>query len=421
MEERAAKPKMTRAERRAQQDRQRAAKAAKRAGEQQGSGAASLPGIKPGPVNVPAPPSAGQVKRGGGQHGLLESNVHMFSHLEQKRGALPVPSKGDIHPSILDLGRKYTSGEVTGATARAVAMLMAFKQVVMDYRTPPDKMLSWDLDKRLRPMMQYLIDCRPHSVSMGNTYKALRNIIAKSPPSLPEEEAKASIIDKINEFINTRITLAANEIAKNAITKIREGDVILTYGRSSLVESILVAAQQTKRGSFRVIVVDSRPGVEGRQLADTLSAEGVPCTYVLLTAVSYVMREVTKVFIGASAMMSNGAVLSRVGTAVVAMMARSHNLPIMFCCETYKFCERVQLDSIVYNELGQPDDLISQGNGDVDDFKALPSLKLLNLRYDLTPIKYVTLVITEFGFLPPTSVPVLIREMTRREDKDEKY
>lgn len=49
------------------------------------------------------------------------------------------------------------------------------------------------------------------------------------------------------------------------------------------------------------------------------------------------------------------------------------------------------------------------------------SLTLLNLRYDLTPIKYVTLVITEFGFLPPTSVPVLIREMTLREDKDDKY
>ena len=32
-------------------------------------------------------------------------------------------------------------------------------------------MLSWDLGKKLRPMMQYLIDCRPHSVSMGNAYK----------------------------------------------------------------------------------------------------------------------------------------------------------------------------------------------------------------------------------------------------------
>lgn len=66
--------------------------------------------------------------------------------------------------------------------------------------------------------------------------------------------------------------------------------LVLVCHRSSLVESILVAAQQTKRGSFRVIVVDSRPGVEGRQLADTLSAEGIPCTYVLLTAISYIMR-----------------------------------------------------------------------------------------------------------------------------------
>lgn len=30
--------------------------------------------------------------------------------------------------------------------------------------------------------------------------------------------------------------------------------------------------------------------MEGRQLADTLSAEGIPCTYVLLTAISYMMR-----------------------------------------------------------------------------------------------------------------------------------
>ncbi|CAM9176085.1 unnamed protein product, partial [Sphacelaria rigidula] len=360
-------------------------------------------------------------RRGASENRVPEKRVHMFSHLKEYKRGVPSAVKGEIHPAIVTLGRKYASGEVTGATARAVAMLVAFKHVVMDYATPPDKMLSRDLDKKIRPMMQYLIDCRGHSFSMGNAHKALRNIIAKSPPSSPEAEAKAGIIDKINEFINIRITLAAAEIGKNAITKIREGDVILTYGRSSLVESILVSAQRVKRGSFRVIIVDSLPGVEGRQLADTLSAEGVPCTYVLLTAISYIMREVTKVFIGASAMMSNGTVLSRVGTAVVAMMARSHNLPVMFCCETYKFCEKSQLDSIVYNELGNPVDLLSAASGDTREFKTLPNLTLLNLRYDLTPIKHVTLVITEFGFLPPTSVPVLIREMTLREDKDDKY
>lgn len=50
-----------------------------------------------------------------------------------------VDTQGEVHPTIATLGRKYASGEVTGATARAVAMLVAFKHVVMDYSTPPDK------------------------------------------------------------------------------------------------------------------------------------------------------------------------------------------------------------------------------------------------------------------------------------------
>ena len=45
------------------------------------------------------------------------------------------------------------------------------------------------------------------------------------------------------------------------------------------------------------------------------------------------------------------------------------------------------------------------------------SLKLLNLMYDLTPAKYVSLVVTEVGMTPPTSVPVLIREQEKALEK----
>ena len=39
------------------------------------------------------------------------------------------------------------------------------------------------------------------------------------------------------------------------------------------------------------------------------------------------------------------------------------------------------------------------------------SLKLLRVRYDVTPMKYIAkMAITEVGMLPPTSVPVVIRE-----------
>lgn len=35
---------------------------------------------------------------------------------------------------------------------------------------------------------------------------------------------------------------------------------------------------------------------------------------------------------------------------------------------------------------------------------------LLNLVYDAMPQDYITLVVTEFGAIPPTSVPVILRE-----------
>jgi len=62
---------------------------------------------------------------------------------------------------------------------------------------------------------------------------------------------------------------------------------------------------------------------------------------------------VTKVFLGAHALLANGFVTSRIGSSQVALVARAHNIPVLVCCETYKFCDRVQTDSFVFNELGK--------------------------------------------------------------------
>lgn len=66
------------------------------------------------------------------------------------------------------------------------------------------------------------------------------------------------------------------------------------------------------------------------------------------------MQDVSKVLLGASAVLSNGTVLSRAGCAVVAGAAAAAARPVIICCETYKFAERVLLDSITLNELGDP-------------------------------------------------------------------
>lgn len=77
----------------------------------------------------------------------------------------------------------------------------------------------------------------------------------------------------------------------------------------------------------------------------------IPCTYALLPALPSLLPEVTTVLLGAHALFSNGAVYSRAGTAMVAMMAKANNVPVLVCCETYKFSEGVMVDGFSKNEL----------------------------------------------------------------------
>jgi translation initiation factor eIF-2B subunit delta len=121
--------------------------------------------------------------------------------------------------------------------------------------------------------------------------------------------------------------------------------------RSSVVEKVLLQAFEDGK-TFSVIVVDSRPMLEGKKLLSVLSAAQIPCTYLLLPAIGSIITEVSTVFVGAHSLHSNGAVFSRAGTALVAMMAKQHSVPVVVCCETYKFSEGVQLDSFTKNELG---------------------------------------------------------------------
>lgn len=64
------------------------------------------------------------------------------------------------------------------------------------------------------------------------------------------------------------------------------------------------------------------------------------------------LQQVSKVLLGAHALLANGSVMSRVGTSQIALVSKAYNVPVLVCCETYKFCERVQTDSFVSNELG---------------------------------------------------------------------
>lgn len=248
---------------------------------------------------------------------------------------------------------------------------------------------------------------------MGNAIRWLKVAISAVDPDTPESTAKEDLCDAIDSFIRERITVAGQVIASSATEKIRDGDVILTYAKSSTVQQALLEAfLQGKK--FRVIVMDSRPLFEGKNLARALADLGLKVEYSLMHAISHTVKDATKVFLGAHAMMSNGRLYSRAGSAIVAMMANHADIPVIVCCESIKFTDRVALDSIVTNEVAPPDELLIQGSGstELSKWQETPNLQLLNLMYDLTPAEYINMVITEYGSLPPSSVPVVHRLST---------
>ncbi|XP_057768518.1 uncharacterized protein LOC130988640 isoform X2 [Salvia miltiorrhiza] len=453
------KEKTTKAERRAMQEAQRAAKAATKGEGSKSAGVNSAnvgKSVKPTPQKKDNSSVAASEKKSGDRqadkdrkkdvpHPRMQfddenrvekakkrsvvkqaearNRVELFRHLPQyEHGArlTDLESKffqlGPVHPAVYKVGFRFLAGDISGGNARCIAMLQAFQESIKDYSTPPEKTLIRDLTSKINCYVSFLIECRPLSISMGNAIRFLKRRITSLPLSLSESEAITSLLSDIDRFINEKIILADKVIVKHAVTKIRDGDVLLTYASSSAVEMLLLHAHELGK-QFRVVIVDSRPKLEGKMLLRRLVGKGISCTYTHINAVSYIMHEVTRVFLGASSVLANGTVYSRVGTACVAMVAHQFRVPVLICCEAYKFHERVQLDSICCNELGDAE-MVSKVSGredidSLDGWTSSENLQPLNLLYDATPSDYVSMIITDYGMIPPTSVPVIVREYGR--------
>ncbi|XP_034193993.2 eukaryotic translation initiation factor 2B subunit delta isoform X3 [Osmia lignaria lignaria] len=342
--------------------------------------------------------------------------INLFKHLYHEREQAIVDVhfvNSSIHPAIVRLGTQYENKVIVGSNARCVALLATVKQLIQDFERPSQADFIRGLEATLQESIAYLHHCRPLAVSMQNALRHLKWQMTQLSAALSDIDAKNKLINAIDTYILEQIQLADKAISITIQTKISNGDVILTYGYSSLIHKILLDAH-TAGKQFRVIVVDGRPWLEGKEQLRRLAKSGIECSYILINALSYVMPEVSKVFLGAHAILANGAVMSRVGTAQVALMARAFNIPVLVACETHKSCERVQTDSIVYNELGNADELAQvyetgTKKSLLANWKTRKSLNLLNITYDVTPADLVTAVVTELAILPCTSVPVILR------------
>ncbi|CAJ2507763.1 Uu.00g089490.m01.CDS01 [Anthostomella pinea] len=320
-----------------------------------------------------------------------------FSHLPMAKRIPITQADKDVHPTVLALGQQMATFAIDESIIRLKATLLAFKKVIESYNTPPGNTLARHLTPHvLNPQIDYLTACRPMCFSMGNAIRWLKLQVSKIDPDVPDQEAKKELCVSIDNFIQERISVADLVIAEKATDMIKDGDTILVFGRSNIVERALLHAHCDAGKKFAVTIVDDPYERKGQVLAKKLAAEGIKVTYSGdFGGLRWHAQRATKVLLGAESMFHNGAMYGKSGSCDLAIAAKELGLYIIVLCETINITERVATDSLTYNEIDP-------------ERSSAASFRLL---YDTTPSAYLSVVVTELGSVQPTSVPDLLRKL----------
>jgi len=168
--------------------------------------------------------------------------------------------------------------------------------------------------------------------------KALRNASSYS-------EARESIVKTADSFVENSLN-AVKRISEFGAKRIKENSVVLTHCHSSTAVEVIARAYREGR-VVKVYNTETRPFFQGRITFSHLKSYGVPVVQIPDSAVRYVMHEVDYVVVGADTVTSNGAVVNKIGTSQVALVAKEARVRVYVAAESYKFSPLTLIGELV--------------------------------------------------------------------------
>ena len=90
---------------------------------------------------------------------------------------------------------------------------------------------------------------------------------------------------------------------------------------------------------------ETHPYKEGYRTYSELRESGVDCRVILDNEINMYMDKVDVVLVGAQIVLENGAIISRVGTSILALAAYCKNKPLYVFAESYKFSRSFLLNA----------------------------------------------------------------------------
>jgi translation initiation factor eIF-2B subunit delta len=257
--------------------------------------------------------------------------------------------------------RKDRASGAARLTVRAAALLI-------DYGESPRE--------QIREIADALIGAQP---AMGPIYNLAQRVLASA-------DVKAACI----EFLES-MEQGGMRVAQSAASLIEDGATLMTHSFSSTVlAACREASQNGKR--FSVICPESRPICEGVALAASLGMDGTDASVITDASVFRLLPDVDLVWVGADSISPRG-VSNKTGTALMALAAREMAVPFYVLCSSDKFLPASYTPPP--EERKSPAEILERD---------LPQVVAINYYFDLTPLSYVTGIVTESGILTPSEL-----------------
>ena len=209
--------------------------------------------------------------------------------------------------------------------------------------------------------------------------------------------------------------LAANRaMGEHGAKLIPAGARILTYCNTGALATSghgtalgIVRTSFQKDESISVVACETRPYLQGARLtAWECVQEGIPCTLITDNMAGHLMAkgEVDAVIVGADRIAANGDTANKIGTYMIAVLARRHRLPFYVAAPLSTFDPKIADGSAIEIEERPPQE--------VTGYRGLrwapEGVKVRNPAFDVTPAELISAIICEKGVaLEPNREKVL--------------
>ncbi|MDH5663421.1 MAG: S-methyl-5-thioribose-1-phosphate isomerase [Candidatus Bathyarchaeota archaeon] len=298
-----------------------------------------------------------------------------------------------MQKSVLLAAERIKRLEVQGARNVAITAIKAIEEEAKESKAKQKGEFLRELSKA----KDILFASRETEPFMRNAIRYVMHAVEKSDEKKVKE--LVDLISSVSKQFLKNLKRSKEEIANIGSKRIHSSSKILTHCHSSTVSHMLKRAKREGK-SFEVICTESRPVFQGRITAKEMLDAGIKTTLIVDSAVRFVMNEVDLVVVGADAITSEGNVINKIGTSVVALAASEARTPFYVVSELLKFDpltiygDYEKIEERSFREIWEEP---PQG------------LMIRNPAFDVTRRDFIHGIICEEGIISPHSIIEVVR------------